>query len=431
MSKRTAKEMELLEKAQRYLPAGNTGNTHFDSEHMFLAHRAKGSHLWDVSGNEYLDYQLGSGPMVLGHCHPSVVAAVKEAVDSGSTYFVTNDRAVMLAEETVKAVPCADQVRFTISGSDATFQALRVARAFRRQDKILKFEGGYHGTSDYALMSVTPDKSAGYLQPVPNSAGIPQAIQDLVLLAPFNDVETATSIIEEHHGELAAVIIEPFQRLIPPRPGFLQAIRDVTAHHGIPLIFDEVVTGFRFAYGGAQEFYGVTPDLAAFGKILGGGYPLAAVCGREDIMAVYDQSQVGADGFVNQVGTLNANPVACAAGLATLAELRKEGVYERLRATGRRVREGLQKVCDEAEIPAQVSGEDSLFDVYFTDKPVTDYRSTLANDSKMTARFNTALLERGILKPWPFKMYVSLAHTKEDVDQTIEIFTQVIEELKG
>ena len=427
---RKEQEKELLEKARHYLPGGQVGNTHFDHQHQFLAHHARGSHLWDVSGNEYLDYQLGSGPMVLGHCHPAVVDAVKEAVDGGSTFFVTNHRAVMLAEEVVRAVPCADQVRFTTSGTEANFQALRVARAFRQKDKILKFEGGYHGTSDYTLISVTPEKSADYLQPVPNTAGIPKAVQDLVLIAPFNDAETAASIIDEHHRELAAVIMEPLQRLIPPRPGFLQSIRDVTALHGIPLIFDEVVTGFRLAYGGAQNYYGVIPDLATYGKILGGGYPLAAVCGREDIMSVYDIAQAGPGGFVNQVGTLNANPISCAAGLATLAELRKDGVYEKLHAIGRKVRKGLQQVCDEANIPAQVLGEDCVFDVYFTDRPIFDYRDTLTNNSSLTAAFNSSLLERGILKPWPFKMYVSLAHTEKDVDQTIDVFTEVISELK-
>ena len=431
MPNRTAREVELLAKARRYLPGGNTGNTNYDPQHQFLVRRGKGSRVWDVSGNEYIDFLMGSGPMVLGHAHPAVVEAVIGAVQEGSTFFATNDRAVMLAEEVVKAVACADQVRFTTSGTDATFQALRIARAFRRRDKILKFEGGFHGTSDYALMSVTPSPPADFPQPSPNSAGIPQVVADLVLVAPFNDAEATTAIIEEHHDELAAVIMEPMQRILAPAPGFLQAVRDVTAHYQVPLIFDEVVTGFRLAYGGAQELYGVVPDLAALGKILGGGYPLAAVCGREELMAGYDPSQGDPAGFVNQVGTLNGNPVACAAGLATLVELRKQGTYDRLRATGRRLRDNLHRLCREAEIPAQTSGEDSIFDVYFTDGPITDYRSTLANDSGMTARFNAGLLDRGILKSWPSKFYPSLAHSSGDVDRTIDAFAQVIGELKG
>ena len=324
---------------------------------------------------------MGSGPMVLGHAHPSVVQAVIKAVQDGSTFFAINEHAVLLAEELVRAVPCADKVRFTTSGTDACFQALRIARAFRGRDKILKFEGGFHGTSDYSLMSNPPRALNPFPQPDPSSGGIPKAILDTVLIAPFNDAETTTAIIEQNHDDLAAVIIEPMQRILSPKPGFLQALREVTAHYQIPLIFDEVVTGFRLAYGGAQEYYGVTPDLTAVGKIMGGGYALAAVCGREEIMAPYDSSQVDAGDHVGQIGTLNGNPVACAAGLATLAELRKEGAYERIWATGRRLRDSLDNLCAQAEIPAQTTGEDPVFDIIFTDDPLSDYRSTLSADN--------------------------------------------------
>ena len=369
--------------------------------------------------------------MVLGHSHPAVVEAVTEAVQGGSTFFNINDRAVLLAEQIVEAMACAEKVRFTTSGTDATFQAMRVARAYRKRDKILKFEGGFHGSNDYALMSVTPGERGGnFPNPVPNSAGIPKAIEDLVLIAPFNDAETATQIIEEHHDELACVIMEPMQRVLAPKPGFLQAVRDVTAHHQVPLIFDEVVTGFRLAYGGAQEFYGVTPDMATVGKIVGGGFPLAAVCGRDEIMAVYDVTRAEPDEFVSQVGTLNGNHVACAAGLATLAELRKPGTYERLHGTGRRLREALESLCREAELPALTTGEDPTFDILFMDQPVSDYRSTLANDRGVTEQFNVGLLERGVLKGWPSKFYMSLAHTDEDVDRTIEAFGQSISEIR-
>ncbi len=431
MANRSAQEMELLEKARRYLPGGNNGNLHHEPERQFLLQRGLGSHVWDVSGKEYIDYLLGSGPMVLGHSHPAVVEAVSDAMQGGSTFFATNDRAVLLAEQIVEAVPCAEKVRFTTSGTDATFQAMRVARAFRRRDKILKFEGGFHGSNDYALMSVTPGERGGnFPHPVPNSAGIPKAIEDLVLIAPFNDTETTTQIIEEHHDELACVIMEPMQRVLAPKPGFLQAVRDITAHHQIPLIFDEVVTGFRLAYGGAQEFYGVTPDMATVGKIVGGGFPLAAVTGRDEIMAVYDGTRSEPDDFVSQVGTLNGNHVACAAGLATLAELRKPGTYERIRHTGRRLREALETLCAEAEIPALTTGEDPTFDIYFMEGSVSDYRSTLANDRGITEQFNVGLLERGVLKGWPSKFYVSLAHTDEDVDRTIEAFAQSISEIR-
>ena len=320
---------------------------------LFLTKEGRGSRVWDVSGNEYVDWLMGSGPMVLGHAHPAVVEAVVKATERGSTFFATNEAAVLLAEELVKAVPCAEQVRFTTSGTDACFQAMRIARAYRKRDKILKFEGAFHGTSDYALMSFTPRTAEEFPQAVINSGGIPKAIADLTLIAPFNDLATTSAIIRAHHEELGAVIVEPLQRIIAPAPGFLAGLRKVTAKHDIPLIFDEVVTGFRLAYGGAQEYYGVTPDLCAMGKIMGGGYPLAAVLGREEIMSVYDQRVSDAETWVNQMGTLNGNPIACAAGLATLEELRKEGTYPRLRDIGGRLRQALADVCSQNGIPVQ------------------------------------------------------------------------------
>jgi glutamate-1-semialdehyde 2,1-aminomutase len=251
-----------------------------------------------------------------------------------------------------------------------------------------------------------------------------------MLIAPYNDLETTSAIIEAHHEELAAVIIEPLQRVLAPLPGFLEGLREVTARYQVPLIFDEVVTGFRLSYGGAQEYYGVTPDLCAVGKIMGGGYPLAAVLGRGDIMSVYDQNLAAFDDYVNQIGTLNGNPIACAAGLATLAELRKEGTYEKLRKTGGQVRQALVDVCTENEIPVQSSGDDAIFDVFFTDQPVRNYRDGLAADSQMMARFNAGLLEQGILKSWPQKFYPSLAHADEDIERTIEAFRHVAKDLK-
>lgn len=422
---RSSREMELLEKASRYLPGGS-GNTNFPDSVNFLVREGRGSHVWDVSGNEYVDWLMGSGPMVLGHAHPAVVEAVHEAVGQGSTFFATNEKAVLLAEELVNSVPCADKVRFTTSGTDACFQCMRAARAYRKRDKVLKFEGGFHGTSDYALMSVTPSATEEFPVAVPNSGGIPKAIQDLMLIAPYNDLETTASIIDAHHDELAAVIVEPVQRIITPMPGFLQGLRDLTRKYGIPLIFDEVVTGYRLAYGGAQVYYGVTPDLCSMGKIMGGGYPLAAVMGREDIMSVYDQSLVDSDDYVNQIGTLNGNPVACAAGLATLAELRKDGAYERLWNTGHRLREGLVDICTENGLSVQSSGEDPIFDIYFAERPIHNYRDGLAANGSLMARLNQGLLERGILKGWPQKYYPSLVHTDEDVERTLNAVREVV-----
>ena len=419
-------EQQLIEKAHRYMPAGSLGNSYSD----IVIREGRGGRVWDVSGNEYVDYLLGSGPMLVGHAHPEVVAAVREQMERGTTFFAGNEHAIRLAEETVKSVPCADKVRFCSSGSEATLYAMRVARAFRRRDKILKFEGGFHGMNDYALMSTRPAEPSDFPYPIPDSAGIPRSIQDEVLIAPFNDIETTSAIIERHHDELGGVIVEPFQRLIPPKPGFLEDLREVTRHYEVPLIFDEIVTGFRFAYGGAQEFYGVTPDLCTLGKAIAGGFPLTAVAGREELMAHFDPASAEGGGFTPQIGTLSGNPVAAVAGLTTLGILRREGTYERLFDAGRQIKEALSLLLREAEVPAQVVGEAPLFDVFFTDSEVTDYRSGMKADKQMLGRFNRLLLERGILKG-ESKYYVSTAHTLADINHTVDAFASAVEELKG
>ncbi len=430
MARRSAAEQHLLEKARRYLPGGNGGNLTLPEELDFLASRGKGSHVFDVSDNEYVDWLMGSGPMVLGHAHPAVTEAVIKAVEGGSTFFTTNERAVELAEVLVNAVPCAEQVRFTTSGTDACFNAMRAARAFTGKEKILKFEGAFHGTSDYALMSLTPPASVEYPQAMPSSGGIPKAIQELMLIAPYNDLATTETIINAHLDDIAAVIVEPVQRVISPKPGFLQGLRDLTKRHNIPLIFDEVVTSFRLAYGGAQEFYGVTPDMCTVGKIMGGGYPLAAVLGPADILSVYDRRASDDDTFVNQIGTLNGNPIACAAGLATLAVMREGGTYEKIHGAGAAIRQALVEICNENGVPVQSCGEDAIFDVYFSEQPVSNYRDTLAADTTMMARFNTGLLKRGILKGAQ-KYYPSAVHTDEDIEKTIQAMREVVPLIQG
>jgi len=430
MARRSAAEQHLLEKARRYLPGGNGGNLTLPEELDFLVSRGKGSHVFDVSGNEYVDWLMGSGPMVLGHAHPAVTEAVIKAVEGGSTFFTTNERAVELAEVLVNAVPCAEQVRFTTSGTDACFNAMRAARAFTGKEKILKFEGAFHGTSDYALMSLTPPASVEYPQAMPSSGGIPKAIQELMLIAPYNDLATTETIINAHLDDIAAVIVEPVQRVISPKPGFLQGLRDLTKRHNIPLIFDEVVTSFRLAYGGAQEFYGVTPDMCTVGKIMGGGYPLAAVLGPADILSVYDRRASDDDTFVNQIGTLNGNPIACAAGLATLAVMREGGTYEKIHGAGAAIRQALVEICNENGVPVQSCGEDAIFDVYFSEQPVSNYRDTLAADTAMMARFNTGLLKRGILKGAQ-KYYPSAVHTDEDIEKTIQAMREVVPLIQG
>ncbi len=431
MPNRTDDERSLLEKAGRYLPGGNTGNLHFIPEQDFLVAGGKGSKVWDVSGNEYVDWLMGSGPMLLGHAHPHVVEAVIKAVEQGSTFFANNDKAVMLAEQLVEAIPCADKVRFTTSGTDACFQAMRISRAFTGREKVLKFEGGYHGSSDYAMMSVFPSASLEFPQSEANSGGIPKAIADLMVIAPFNDLSTTEAILRAHHEEIAAIIVEPMQRIIAPQPGFLQGLRDMATRYGIPLIFDEVVTSFRLAYGGAQEYYGVTPDLCTVGKIMGGGYPLAAVLGRDDIMSVYDRGEADSDTFVGQVGTLNGNPVACAAGLATLEVLRDDpDAYKRVHGAGAALRHAMEELCEEHGIPVQFCGEEAVFDFCFTDRQVANYRDTLTGDGAMLARLNSGLLERGVLKGGQ-KYYPSAVHTDEDVERTIEAYRQVVPTLQG
>jgi glutamate-1-semialdehyde 2,1-aminomutase len=415
-----ARGEELAAKADRYLAGGTLGNL---ADDLILA-EGRGARVRDVHGREYVDYLLGSGPMLVGHAHPEVVAAVREQLDRGTTFFATNEHAILLAEEISKAMPCAEKVRFCSTGTEATLYAMRVARAFRRRDRILKFEGGYHGMHDYALMSMAPAEPAGFPAPVPDSAGIPRAVESTMLIAPFNDLDATAAIVERHHDELAGVIVEPFQRLLPPRPGFLAGLRELTARHGVPLIFDEVVTSFRLAYGGAQEYYGVTPDLCALGKAVGGGFPLTAVAGREELMAHFDQARVGRERFVPQIGTLSGNPVATVAGLATVRVLKRPGTYERMHAIGNRLKDGLQRTCDRAGLPARVVGEGVLFDVFFTTEEIRDYRSTLRADRARHARFARLLRERGVLRG--SKFYLSIAHGEAEVAETLRAFEEAI-----
>jgi len=416
---------DIVRRAARVLPGGVLGNHAQVPGQELVVREGRGAYLWDTTGRRYLDYLLGSGPMLLGHAHPAVVDAVRRQLERGTTYLLVNEPIIELAEELCRAVPCAEQVRFTSTGTEATFFALRVARAFTRRDRILKFEGGFHGAHDYSLMSVSPRSPKAFPAPMPDSAGIPRAIEGEVLVAPYNDLATAEALIATHRRELAAVIVEPYQRVIVPAPGFLPGLRTVTRRYGVPLVFDEIVTGFRLAYGGAQEYYGVVPDLAAFGKVIAGGFPLAAVCGPAEIMKHFDPALDGQPGYVAQAGTLNGNPVAAVAGLATLAELRRPGTYERLYQTGARLRDGLAAAVGRHGLAAQVSGEAPVFDVIFTDRPIVDYRATLTADRGRIARFNAECLRRGVVKAVN-KIYVSLAHTVADVDETVAIFDDVL-----
>jgi len=417
---------ELVEQAKRVLPGGSFGNMPAE----VILKEGKGGRIYDEAGKEYVDFLLGSGPMFIGHAHPDVTAAVQAQVPLGTTFFGNNRHGIALAEAIVDAVPCAEQVRFVCSGTEADLYAMRAARAFRKRDKILKFEGGYHGMSDYALVSLAPKNPGNFPRGTLDSAGIPKSVVDEMVIAAFNDIEMVESLIEEQKDELAGVIVEPFQRLIPPKPGFLQALRAVTAKHGIPLIFDEVVTGFRFAYGGAQEYYGVTPDLCTLGKIVGGGFALAAIAGRADIMKHFDRLAMTDEDFIFQVGTLSGNPVAAVAGLATLQVLKRPGTYDKVFEAGRELMATLNELVQRAGLKAQVVGEPPLFDIVFTDQPIKDYRDTLKGDAAMLKRFNQHLRARGIMKG-ESKYYVSVAHTRADLDHTIGAWKEAIDELKA
>ncbi|MGC6453481.1 MAG: aspartate aminotransferase family protein [Candidatus Puniceispirillaceae bacterium] len=415
---------ELADRARAVLPAGGFGN--FDAD-VFIR-SGHGSRVIDENGEEFIDYLISSGPMILGHGHPEVNAAVHEQIDRGMTFFANNAAGVELAEVICEAVPCADQLRYVSTGGEADMYAMRLARAHTGRSKILKFEGGYHGMSAEALMSLAPSRLQNFPQPVPDSAGIPDSVEDGILVAPFNDSDFAESLISEHADDIAGVIVEPLQRLIPPAPGFLQALRDLTTKHGIVLIFDEVVTGFRLAWGGAQEAYGVTPDLCTLGKIIGGGLPLAAIAGREDIMRHFDKAAVGEEGFTFQIGTLSGNPLASVAGLKTLEVLRRPQSYETLYAYGERLMAAMSDPLTAHGIPHQIVGAPGLFDVVFTGDPVLNYRDMMKGDKARAATFNAAVREKGILKPGA-KLYPHLALSEEDLQQTEAAFTYAAEQV--
>ena len=405
---------QLLKRASQVMPASGFGN--FDPS--IIIREGKASRVWDEDGNEFIDYLTGSGPMILGHGHPEVLDAVSEQMAKGMTFFAHNARGIELAEEICRALPCAEQVRYTCTGSEADMYAMRLARAYTQRDTILKFEGGYHGMSAEAQMSLAPERQVNFPVAVADSAGIPESVRNDMLVAPYNDIDFAHSIMEEMSGKIAAVIVEPFQRVIPPEPGFLKALREACDEHGSVLIFDEVVTGFRFSYGGAQSVYGVTPDVCTLGKIIGGGFPLAAIAGKTELMAHFDKEKVGSERFLMQLGTLSGNPLAAVAGLKTLEILRRPGQYEKLYETGKTLMKGIDECLRSTEHAAQVIGHPTLFDVVFREEAIRNYRDVRSGDRDKAARFNATLQANGILKV-PGKFYISLALTDTDIEQTL------------
>lgn len=417
-----ADRAELLEKAERFLPGGCLGMMALPSDLRMMMVRGQGSKVYDAAGREYLDYLLGSGPLLLGHCRPEIVEAVQRQVALGSTYFALNEPAIRLAETIVDAVPCGEALRFQTTGSEATFAAVRLARAFTGRDKVLKFEGGWHGGHDLGQLSSAPAEPLPFPDPMPDCDGIPHSACGDVLVAPFNDLETTAEIVERHHRDLAAVIVEPLQRSLVPVASFLQGLREMTRKFGIVLVFDEIVTGFRLAWGGAQERYGVVADLACYGKVIGGGYPISAIVGKRELLQLADPRQKGRGRYCFLSGTLTGNPVACAAGLATLKVLRQAGVYERLHSLGRQLAEGLRQAGADAGFPLQVLGDGPVLQVIFTsDKPPRHHRDLLRADKKKAIAFGHELIRRGVYCTPGGKLYLSLAHTDQDINQTIEI----------
>jgi glutamate-1-semialdehyde 2,1-aminomutase len=381
--------------------------------------RGLGSRVWDKDGNCYIDLLLGSGPMVVGHAHPQVVEAVQRQVALGSTFYTPTEPLLTLAELIVGALPCAEMIQFCTSGSEATHYSLRIARAATGRDMVLKFEGGFHGANDYSLMSMLPERRLPFPVAEPSSAGIPQDLAAQVLIAPFNDLAAVTALVDEHASRIAAIIVEPVQRVISPAAGFLSGLRELASRHGIVLIFDEIVTGFRLGRGGAQERYGVTPDLTTLGKVIGGGYPLAAVTGRRELVALADSGRKGQPDFAYFSGTLNGHPVAAAAGVATLQVLDQEDGYQRLDSLGRRARQALHQALASGGWPVQVLGEGPVFQIVLADRPVTDYRSLAATDQGAVRRLAADLFRLG----WFYtgdKAYLCTAHDESDIDRFAE-----------
>jgi glutamate-1-semialdehyde 2,1-aminomutase len=381
----------------------------------FIA-RGRGAWVWDVDDNQYIDYLASWGPLIAGHAHPGVVAAIQEAAARGTSYGAPTPGELELARLVKDAFPSIDLVRFVSSGTEATMSALRLARAATGRELIVKFDGGYHGHADGLLVQAG---SGPLTLGQPDSPGVPAQAAHATLSVPYNDLAAVEAALAAHAGQVAAVIVEPVagnMGVVPPAPGFLEHLRAMTRAQGTLLIFDEVITGFRVAAGGAQELFRVTPDLTCLGKIVGGGLPVGAYGGRRDLMA-----QVSPLGPVYQAGTLSGNPLAMAAGSATLQLLREPGVYPRLEQLAARLVDGLGAAAHAAGVPYTSNRVGSMFTGFFTATPVTDYASARNADTARYARFFHALLERGVyLAPSQFEAgFVSLAHTDADIDATL------------
>jgi glutamate-1-semialdehyde 2,1-aminomutase len=423
------KSEELFRKAKELMPGGvNSPVRAFRSvggTPVFLA-SGRGAHVKDVDGNDYLDFVLSWGPLILGHCHPEVMKALAAVLETGTSFGASTAGEVALAEEILKAFPSAERVRLVNSGTEAILSAVRLARAATRRDKILKFEGCYHGHSDSLLVKAGSGVATLGL---PDSPGVPRVLAELTLTIPFNDIDALENAFRMHQDQLAAVLIEPVvgnMGVALPRPGFLERLRALTEEQGTVLIFDEVITGFRVAYGGAQQLYGIRADLTTLGKVIGGGLPVGAYAGKASLMEL-----VAPSGPVYQAGTLSGNPLAVAAGAKTLEVLRRPGTYERLEALGKRLGEGLMGEAKQAGIPLQVNRVGSMLTAFFSSAPVTDYPSAKASDSARFGRFFGKMLKRGVyFPPSQFEsLFVSTAHTEEEIDRAAASAGEVFREI--
>ncbi len=407
--------------AEAALPGGAVGGYALPEDVRFVIHRGEGSRLQDVRGEWRIDYVCGAGALILGHAHPAVVAAVQEQAARGMHFFGTlNEACIRLAKELVEAIPCAEKIAFATTGSEATFYAMRIARAFTGRNKILKCEGGYHGNHDYSNFSVSPSALSNYPAGRPDTAGIPDGLGDSVLVAPYNDLETIRRIVAAHREDLAAIIVEPAQRIIFPAEGYLEGLRAICNENDILLIFDEVVTGFRLAYGGAQEYFGVLPDLASYGKIIGGGGPVSCVAGKAGIIDQCSPANRGRPDYAYVNGTLHGNPVGSAAGLATLAELRSPGFYRRLQARSHDLVTACQQVLDRHNLAALAIGEASLWQILFIRQPPGSHADIMASDLARSRALDIELLKNGLYVLPGVRRFVSSVHTDADLEQTVK-----------
>ena len=406
--------------ARRYIPGGVNSPARawgaVGGEPLFIA-RGSGPHVWDADGNRYVDYLGSWGPLILGHAHRGVLADIVEAAGNGTSFGAPTEYENALARRVVEAFPSMDMVRFVSSGTEAAMSALRLARAYTGRDKIIKFQGGYHGHADALLVAAG---SGAMAHGVPDSAGVTASFAQDTLIAGYNDLASVEEHVRAYPGQIACVIVEPVagnMGVVPPAPGFLQGLRRLTEESEALLVFDEVITGFRVAYGGAQHMYGVSPDLTCLGKIIGGGMPVGAYGARREIMET-----VSPLGPMYQAGTLSGNPVAMAAGIATLDELKRPGRYEELESKAQRLEEGFRRAFAQAETPLQINRVGSMMTLFFNESRVTGWSSVSESDGDGFARFFHRMLEEGVyLPPSPFEaMFVSTAHGEADIDATIE-----------